>query len=818
MVRNILNQGCQSSNVVITNNYVARLPIEQTQATSLDPVYISLKGLSTLSTADANKVIKVNSAGNALEYATDNNDPSKWETNSFGGNTWINPLSTTTKVSIGTNIQSSPIGKMLFVDGGADIDGELKLDAYSVNLKMVNGGTAGDSSDIWFQDSSATGTNNGGYKISHYPASYLGSSLNFYSVSSSGVSSELLYYEYNQTRWVFKKNVIFNIGLNTILLPTPATGTTGTLALQNSNIAFGDLGSGATSISYIYDPSAGTLSTTNNALAFHSNGTEVDLNCRVAAGGTSSAVNFKFAGNTLWRFNENLTMDVGSNAYSFPSSGGTLALVGGTSNWKITSTVYEPLIATNNKIKLTGTDTFIYGSITNPHYTAFGYINIGCFHTTYSANQYTDTLTLVYHGPPYKSVALLCSVAGQLIQATNTYADYFDINNSFEWRQDAGLSGSQRIFSLISPIYTGSLSYCCAFINSANTTTYPIIKNDNGSFILNMRGVGDMLTIETNGDTSIAGDLTIGSHTRFYSVGTTANYLDDPNSSYAGGNDYKLYWNTDSTVTIVNCGDPAGSTNLYVGGIQKLFVGGLQTHSSQTMSIDGYFKMGYDINGATSTINLYQSINHGSGSTSSATFLYFLYAGTGIGEVYQVNTSSVAYSTTSDYRLKDDIVDCGSILDTIDKMNVKEYSFKADKEENIDQKHIGFLAHEVQELDERFNTFVSGKKDEIAPYCPSCHSFNCNKGEACMECDEEGNCLYPVIDKVKYQSIDYGKLTPICIKGIQELHTIIKSQQIAFEKAKAKQIQLESELDTYKSIVDKLINAKSFVDFKKLLL
>jgi len=70
-----------------------------------------------------------------------------------------------------------------------------------------------------------------------------------------------------------------------------------------------------------------------------------------------------------------------------------------------------------------------------------------------------------------------------------------------------------------------------------------------------------------------------------------------------------------------------------------------------------------------------------------------------------------------------------------------------------------------------------------------------------MECDEDGNCLYPAIDKVKYQSIDYGKLTPICIKGIQELHTIIKSQQV--------------ELDTYKSIINKLLIAKSFVDFKK---
>jgi hypothetical protein len=45
-----------------------------------------------------------------------------------------------------------------------------------------------------------------------------------------------------------------------------------------------------------------------------------------------------------------------------------------------------------------------------------------------------------------------------------------------------------------------------------------------------------------------------------------------------------------------------------------------------------------------------------------------------------------------------------------------------------------------------------------------------------MECDEEGNMINKEM-RPRYQEIDYGKLTPICIKGIQELHTIIKEQQ-----------------------------------------
>jgi hypothetical protein len=603
--------------------------------------------------------------------------------------------------------------------------------------------------------------------------------------------------------------------------------------------------------------------------------------------------------------NKTITSFIGNNTavITAPSTTGTLALVGGTSNWTITSTIYEPNIATNNKIKLTGTDTSIYGSITNPHYSAFGYINIGSFQSMYSDTQYTSTLTIANFAGTYKSVSLLCDTAGQLIQGSNKYADFFDINNSFEWRQDTGLTSNQRIFSLISPIYTGSLSYCCAFINSANTTNYPIIKNDNGNFILNIRGVGDILTIETNGKTSIADELTIGSHTRFYSLGTflTDNYLEDPNSTYTGGNDYKLYWDTASTVTQLNCGDPAGSIFLSVGGyskfqvseytvvtdrfkiskgnavgvpgagdytsisnpsgdnataqgpyiqwhnngsylglhtpvggnnsysiqlnvgtVQKFFVGGLENHSTQNMSLDGRVYIGYNTSGPTTTNDLSIIVNHHTGSNSSSTFAGFKYNNVYIGEVGQSGTNSVVYLTTSDYRLKDDIVDCDSMLDKIDKMNVKEYSFKTDKEVNISQKHIGFIAHEVQELDERFNCFVSGKKDDVAPYCNCCHNFNCNKGEACMECDKDDICLYPAIDKPKYQSIDYGKMTPICIKGIQELHTIIKSQQVELDTVKTEldtvKTELDTvktELDTYKLLMDKLINAKSFADWKK---
>jgi hypothetical protein len=51
-------------------------------------------------------------------------------------------------------------------------------------------------------------------------------------------------------------------------------------------------------------------------------------------------------------------------------------------------------------------------------------------------------------------------------------------------------------------------------------------------------------------------------------------------------------------------------------------------------------------------------------------------------------------------------------------------------------------------------------------------------------------------------------MTPICIKGIQELHTIIKSQQVELDTVK-------TELNTYKLLMDKLIKAPSFKSFKE---
>ena len=94
--------------------------------------------------------------------------------------------------------------------------------------------------------------------------------------------------------------------------------------------------------------------------------------------------------------------------------------------------------------------------------------------------------------------------------------------------------------------------------------------------------------------------------------------------------------------------------------------------------------------------------------------------------------SATAYNTSSDYRLKENILPIQGAADIVKAMQPVTYTFKADSTDW----HDGFLAHELQELHPRA---VTGSKDAV---------------------DEDGN--------PDYQGVDYSKLTPILTAALQE--------------------------------------------------
>ena len=101
------------------------------------------------------------------------------------------------------------------------------------------------------------------------------------------------------------------------------------------------------------------------------------------------------------------------------------------------------------------------------------------------------------------------------------------------------------------------------------------------------------------------------------------------------------------------------------------------------------------------------------------------------------NGSATAYNTSSDYRLKENVVTDWDATSRLKQLKPSRFNFKTDADTTVD----GFLAHEVSSI---VPEAVTGTKDEE---------------------DADGN--------PKYQGIDQSKLVPLLVKTIQELEARI---------------------------------------------
>jgi hypothetical protein len=118
--------------------------------------------------------------------------------------------------------------------------------------------------------------------------------------------------------------------------------------------------------------------------------------------------------------------------------------------------------------------------------------------------------------------------------------------------------------------------------------------------------------------------------------------------------------------------------------------------------------------------------------TAGFGFLAFSRSNVLIGSITQNGTTGVAYNTTSDYRLKENVVPLVGAIDRINQLEVRQFNFITEPERTVD----GFIAHEAQTV---VPEAVTGTKDEV---------------------DADGN---PV-----YQGIDQSKLVPLLTAALQE--------------------------------------------------
>jgi len=110
--------------------------------------------------------------------------------------------------------------------------------------------------------------------------------------------------------------------------------------------------------------------------------------------------------------------------------------------------------------------------------------------------------------------------------------------------------------------------------------------------------------------------------------------------------------------------------------------------------------------------------------------------------VITVSGSSTAYTTSSDYRLKENITAISDAITRLKTLKPYRFNFKADASTTVD----GFLAHEVTAVPEA----ITGTKDEV---------------------DAD--------NKPVYQGIDQSKLVPLLVAAVQELTAKVEALEAA---------------------------------------
>ena len=132
-------------------------------------------------------------------------------------------------------------------------------------------------------------------------------------------------------------------------------------------------------------------------------------------------------------------------------------------------------------------------------------------------------------------------------------------------------------------------------------------------------------------------------------------------------------------------------------------------------------------------------------TTSTGDMVQFWYNGGEKGTI-STNGSNVAYNTSSDYRLKENVVTDWDATTRLKTLKPSRFNWKADADTTVD----GFLAHEVSSI---VPEAVTGEKDAV---------------------DADGN--------PNYQGIDQSKLVPLLTKALQEA---ISEIDLLKEKVKA---------------------------------
>ena len=351
------------------------------------------------------------------------------------------------------------------------------------------------------------------------------------------------------------------------------------------------------------------------------------------------------------------------------------------------------------------------------------------------------------------------TVGGGSIQLKGTtytdFSDYWGSGDNTAIFTPYGYLGSNGSFavSLFSNGYRNS---------SGGFTSMGLNGQSTASGIeLNPSGVIQFRTGTPSG-TSVPESMRITS-TGAVGIGTTSPDANLEVEETSGAATVNVRGSTDSIVRARQTGN-TGNGYFSFGDSADIFVGGMQyDHAGDNMrfSVNNAERVRIDSSG---NVGIGTSSSVGSNSTSEGFWFaeneaarfsrasnscsilnritttgpiqLIRYNGSGVGSI-SVTASSTAYNTSSDYRLKENVVGLGEAIDRVKLLKPSRFNFIADPDTTVD----GFVAHEVSGI---VPEAVHGEKDAV---------------------DADGN--------PEYQGIDQSKLVPLLTAALQEALTKI---------------------------------------------
>jgi len=206
---------------------------------------------------------------------------------------------------------------------------------------------------------------------------------------------------------------------------------------------------------------------------------------------------------------------------------------------------------------------------------------------------------------------------------------------------------------------------------------------------------------------------------------------------------------TSATLRVGDIGENSGSIGLFADGLEKITVSPNSTTiadnhpliTKTTTFTNGYGNGAINAQSFSSASATPAPIRTKVGGTTGNRHIEF-YGPTGVvnGTISQNGNSAVAYNVSSDYRLKENVVEMKQAVSRIKKLKPSRFNFIVDGTgTTVD----GFIAHEVALV---VPEAITGKKDAA---------------------DDEGNPLY--------QGIDQSKLVPLLVGAIKELTARIEA-------------------------------------------